>query len=85
MLTAAIWAKVQLSVFWHAGQELVLGFGVLGVVEGGLVAALTQHLMSEEPGQRSETKVPPLQPLLATLRQKPEPPDGGLHLISTQH
>jgi hypothetical protein len=41
-----------------------------------------QHLMSVSPGQSPDSKVPPEQPLLDTLRQKPA---FDLHEISTQH
>lgn len=63
------------------------GAGVAGVEAGGGVSgvSLTQHLMSESPGQKSACRSPPGQSLFLTLRQYPEPILGTLHFISTQH
>lgn len=65
------------------------GGGVVGSGGGSVgVLAVTQHWMSESPGQGHGGLVPgwksPSQPLLLTLRQKPVPA-GTVQESSTQH
>jgi hypothetical protein len=62
----------------------VQGFGG-GGGGGGFGVLLTQHLMSVFPGQNPVWKVPSEQPLFLTLRQYPEPAEGTLQVIFTQH
>jgi hypothetical protein len=52
---------------------------------GGFGVLLTQHLMSVFPGQNPAWNFPPEQPLFLTLRQYPDPADGTLQVIFTQH
>jgi hypothetical protein len=71
MLEEAIWAKLQLKVFWQLGHALRSGAGGLGSLGagGGGDEAVTQHWMSLLPGQYPSSNLPPLHPLLLTLRQ----------------
>jgi len=73
----------NINLLYAATVQGLEGGGGGGAGDFGVL--LTQHLISVFPGQNPAWKVPPEQPLFLTLRQHPDPADGTLQVIFTQH